>query len=112
MSDFCLPNSIDLSEKIKKKYQKWPTHCLFQWDPNCAYYLSKTFSYAFRWKLNFNHHLKEKIAKPNKGIGLIRKLAHVFPRQSLLAIYKSLIRPHLGYGGIIYDQLNNETFAT
>ena len=28
-------------------------------------------------KLNFNHHLEEKIAKANKGIGLIRKLAHI-----------------------------------
>ena len=37
-------------------------------------------------KLNFNHHAK--IAKANKGIGLIHKLAHVLPRQSLLTIYK------------------------
>ena len=32
-------------------------------------------------KLNFNHHVKEKIAMANKGIGLIFKLAHVLPRQ-------------------------------
>ena len=38
-------------------------------------------------KLNFNHHVKEKIAKTNKGIGLIHKLAHVLPKQSLLTIY-------------------------
>ena len=31
-------------------------------------------------KLHFNHHAKEKIANANKGIGLIRKLAHVLPR--------------------------------
>ena len=62
-------------------------------------------------KLNFNHHVKEKIAKANKGIGLIRKLAHVLPRQSLLTIYKSFIRPHLDYGDIIYDQPNNESFC-
>ena len=36
-------------------------------------------------KLNFNHHVKEKTAKANKGIGLICKLAHVLPRQSLLS---------------------------
>ena len=35
-------------------------------------------------KLNFNHHVKN-IAKANKGIGLISKLAHVLPRQSLLS---------------------------
>ena len=62
-------------------------------------------------KLNFNHHLEEKIAKANKGIGLICKLAHILPRQSLLTIYKSFIRPHLDYGDIVYDQPNNENFC-
>ena len=62
-------------------------------------------------KFNFNHHLKEKIAKANKGIGLIRKLPHILPRQSLLTIYKSFIRPHLDYGDIVYDQPNNEDFC-
>ena len=62
-------------------------------------------------KLNFTHHVKEKIALANKGIGLIRKLAHVLPRQSLLTIYKSFIRPHLDYGDIIYDQPNNQSFC-
>ena len=61
--------------------------------------------------MNFNHHGKEKVAKANKGIGLIRKLAHVLPEQSLLTIYKSFIRPHLDYGDIIYDQPNNESFC-
>ena len=56
--------------------------------------------------------MKEKIAKANEGIGLIRKLAHILPRQSLLRIYKSFIRPHLDYGDIIYDQPNNESFST
>ena len=42
-------------------------------------------------KLNFNHHINEKIAKANKGIGLIRKLAHVLSRQSLITTYKSFI---------------------
>ena len=61
-------------------------------------------------KLNFNHHVKEKNVKANKGIELIHKLAHVVPRQSLLTIYKSFIRHHLDYGDIIYDQPNNESF--
>ena len=55
-------------------------------------------------KLNFNHHINEKIAKVNKSIGLIRKLAYVLPRQSLIAIYKY-------YGVVIYDQPNNENFC-
>ena len=46
-------------------------------------------------KFHFNHHVKEKIAKSNKGMEQIRKLVHVLPTQSLLTIYKSFIRPHL-----------------
>ena len=62
-------------------------------------------------KLNFNIHIKEKIAKANKGIGIIRKLAHVLPRESLVTIYKSFVRPHINYGDIIYDQPNNDSFC-
>ena len=62
-------------------------------------------------KLNFNHHINEKIAKANKGIGRIRKLVQVLPKQSLITIYKSFIRPHLDYSDIIYDQPNNESFC-
>ena len=62
-------------------------------------------------KLNFNHHLKENISKSNKGIGLIRRLYHKWPRKSLLTIYKSFIRPHLDYGDVIYHQPHNEVFT-
>ena len=33
-------------------------------------------------KLNFSHHIKEEISKTCKGIRVIRKLHHVFPRHS------------------------------
>ena len=62
-------------------------------------------------KLNFGHHINKKITKANKGTGIISKLAHVLPRQSLITIYKSFTRPHLDYGDIIYDQPNNESFC-
>ena len=61
-------------------------------------------------KLNFHHHINEKIAKANKSIGLIRKLPHVLPRQSLITIYKSFIQPHLDYGDNMYDKPSNESF--
>ena len=61
--------------------------------------------------MNFRRHINEKIAKANKGIGIIRKLAHVLPRQSLITIYKYFNRSHLDYGDIIYDQPNNESFC-
>ena len=62
-------------------------------------------------KLNFEHHLKEKFAKANKGIGLIKHLFNVLPRPVLLNIYKSFIRPHLDYGDIIYDYPTNDSFS-
>ena len=62
--------------------------------------------------LDFNHHIDEKIAQANKGIELIRKLALVLPRQSLITIYKSFIRPRLDYGGIIYHEPNMKVLAT
>ena len=62
-------------------------------------------------KLNFNNHIKEKIAKANNGIGITCKLSHLLPRESLTTIYKSFFRPHIDYGDIIYDQPNNEHFC-
>ena len=43
--------------------------------------------------------------KVNKAIGLLRKLQNTLPRPRLLTIYKSIIRSHLDYGDIIYDQV-------
>ena len=61
-------------------------------------------------KLNFNTHINEKITKANKDIGIIRKLAYVQPRESLISIYKSFVRPHIDYGDIISDKPNNDPF--
>ena len=59
-------------------------------------------------KLSYNDHVKEKLNKAYKGIGVIRKLSPYLSRQSLLTIYKMHVRPHLDYGDIIYDQPGNE----
>ena len=61
-------------------------------------------------KLTFNHHLKEKISKANKGIGLITRLRAYLPRHTLMCIYKSFVRPHLDYGDIVYDNPCNDIF--
>ena len=58
-------------------------------------------------KLNFDHHITEKIAKANKGIGVIKKLHNVLPCRALLTVYKCFIRPNLDYGDFIFDQPNN-----
>ena len=42
------------------------------------------------------------MTKASKGIGAIKKLNIVLPRQALLTIYKSFVRPHLNCGDILY----------
>ena len=60
-------------------------------------------------KLNFGEHLKYIAKKVNTFIGLLRKFQKCLPRQSLVTTYKSFIRPHLDYGGIIFDQAYNKS---
>ena len=43
-------------------------------------------------------------------IGLIKRFSVNVPRNALLTIYKSFIRPHLDYGYVLYDKPNNENF--
>ena len=59
------------------------------------------------FSVNFSEHLKKIFQKTNKTIGLLRKLQTLPP---LITIYKSFIRPHLGYGDMIYDQTFNMSF--
>ena len=61
-------------------------------------------------KLDFNFHLKEKICKAYRGIGIIKKLQNILDRKSLITMYKSFVRPHLDYGDIVFDQPNNNSF--
>ena len=58
--------------------------------------------------LNFSYHIKENIFKTMKRIGIIRKLSKEILQNSVITIYKSFVRPHLGYGDIIYDQQNKK----
>ena len=61
-------------------------------------------------KLDFQEHLKDKLSKISKTIGLLRKLQKVLTRALLLTIYKSFIRPLLDYGHIIYDKAYDSSF--
>ena len=54
--------------------------------------------------LNFNEHVQSKTNKCYKIIGLIKKLSIHLPREALLRIYKSFVRPNLDCGDIIFDK--------
>ena len=62
-------------------------------------------------KLDFNARIKDKISKAYRGIGIIKKLQGNPPRNALLTIYKSFIRPHLDYGDTVCDQPTNDFFV-
>ena len=58
-------------------------------------------------KLNFHDHINAKILKANKRIGIIKRLSNTLPRNSLLTIYKSFIRPHLDYWTTVTSSMTN-----
>ena len=61
-------------------------------------------------RLNFNESVQSKTNKCYKIIGLIKKLSIHLPREALLLIYKSFVRPNLDYGDTIFDKPNTESF--
>ena len=46
-----------------------------------------------------------------QGVGVIRKLSKILPRNFLITVYMSFVRPHLDYGDVLYDQPNNESLC-
>ena len=73
-----------------------PVHC------------SKTHGTVLDEKRNYNTPVKEKLSKVYKSIQLHRNLSNKRSRQSLVAIWKVFIRPHLDYGDTVYNKPNNE----
>ena len=62
------------------------------------------------FKLTFEEHLNNVLAKVNKAVGLLRKLRNILPRTTLITIYKAFIWSHLDYGDVLYDQAFNNSF--
>ena len=63
-------------------------------------------------KLDFNIHIKNKINKCNKIIGIMERLSLSISRDSLLTLYKLFVRPRLDYANIIYDKPGNVNFES
>ena len=60
--------------------------------------------------LNFVKHIKNITQKISKTMGLLRRFQPIFPRSSLLTIYKTFIRSQLDFADVIYDQACNSSF--
>ena len=54
---------------------------------------------------------KKVLTKTSKDIAIIKKLWNLLARKSLITIYEAIIRPHLDYWGVQYNQTNNATFC-
>ena len=61
-------------------------------------------------KLTFNDHITSKLITVNKLKSTLSKNYNYMPRDSHVTIYKSFIRPHLDYEGVIFDKSSNELF--
>ena len=61
-------------------------------------------------RLTIDRHVEKMILRTNKGVGLITRFRRYLPRNSLLTIYKTLVRPHLDYGDVVYDYPGNASF--
>ena len=62
------------------------------------------------FKLTFEEHLNNVLAKVNKAVGISSKLRNILPRTALITIYKAFNRPNLDYGDVLYDQAFNNSF--
>ena len=53
-------------------------------------------------KLSFSAHIQAAINKSRKAIGMLKFMSKYLPRNTLNELYKLYVRPHLGYGDVIY----------
>ena len=69
--------------------------------------IHKHLAMIFDFNLIFDKHLKSVLKRISKVVGLLWKFQGILPRTSLITIYKSLPRPHLDCGDIIYYEIFN-----
>ena len=52
--------------------------------------------------LTFSNHTAEKVNKSNQIMGLIRRTFVFLEKHNFNLLYKSLVRPHIEYGNIVW----------
>ena len=95
-------------------------------NPNAKYYMKvnnqdaeinvckeeKDLGVIFDPQLSFDTHINKAINKANQMIGLIKRTFTYLNKDILLKLFKSLVRPHLEYGNIIwYPLLKRQSIA-
>ena len=62
-------------------------------------------------KLSFSAHIQAAINKSRKAIGMLKFLSKYLPRNTLNAMCKLYVRPHLDYGDLIYHVPQQESVS-
>ena len=109
---FSLDPSKEAQEVIFSRKSKRSTDPSLVFNNNNVY---KTFSQkhlgvTLDFKLTFEEHLNNVLAKVNKAVGLLRKFRNILPRTTLITIYKTFIPPDKDSGDVLYDQASNNSF--
>ena len=96
-------------EVIFSRKSKRSTHppLVFSNNNVCQIFSQKHLGVILGFKLTFEEHLNNVLAKVNKAVGLLRKFRNLLPKKTLITIYKAFIRPHLDHGDVLYDQAFN-----
>ena len=58
---------------------------------------------SFDKDFNFEKHVQKAVAKANSILGIIKRSFISHEKETILTLYKSLVRPHLEYGNIIWS---------
>ena len=59
-------------------------------------------------KLNFQQHINIQVKRANKKLGIINRTFNYMDKERFLVLYKSLVRPHLEYGSVVWSVINKK----
>ena len=54
-------------------------------------------------KLNFDEHMKDKLAKARRSLGVMKQMKKWIDKNALENPYKLYTRPHVEYGDLVFD---------
>ena len=89
--------SKQAQEVIFSRKSKRSTHLPLVFNNNnvSQTYSQKCLGVILDFKLTFEEHVNNVLAKVNKAVGLFHKLRNILPRATLITIYKAFIWSHL-----------------
>ena len=119
VNDWAFQWKISFNPDLSKQAQELTFSCISKRSTNPPLVfnnnnVSQTFSQKhlgiiLDFKLTFEEHLNNVLAKVNKAVGPLRKLRNIIPRTTLITIYKAFIWPHLYNSDVLYDQAFNNS---